>query len=125
MRECPNCGYVDPECWRPAAFHQHIDYAYVDSLNLFEPEVFQLMKDKIPGEVVPLPPFVYWLSSKSHTIRRSSIEDFKIKGKSIPQERVSHDPQTTLDGVPLKDDSINLLYVNHPKIAESANKEDT
>ena len=125
MRECPKCGHIDPECWRPAAFHQHIDYADIDSLELFEPEVFQLMKDKIPGEIAKLYPFVYWKSPKSHTIRRSSIEDFKIKGKSVPQERVSHNPQLTLEMRKVKDDSINLLYVNHPKIADNMTKPDT
>ena len=118
MRICPECGHVDPEWWRPAAFHQHIDYVQMDVIEEFEPEIIEALKDKPAGTVVFIEPFAYWKSPKSETIRRSSIEDYKIKGKSVPQERVSHNPQHTLDMNQLEDDSINLRYVNHPKLAE-------
>ena len=116
MRVCKECGHVDPNWWRPAAFHQHIDYAYLDGLDVLDPELYDLIKDKKPGETIIRGPFVYWLSSRSPTVRRAWIEDFKVYGKSVPQERVSHSPQTTLDDSKLVDDSINLLYVNHPKL---------
>lgn len=109
MRVCPNCGCVDPEWWRPAAFHQHIDYADLSVIESLEPEIFRELKDKKYGEVVVIGIYCYWKSSKSETVRRSSIEDFKIKGKSVNQERVDHG-----DGK----NSINLLYVNHPKLSK-------
>lgn len=117
MRICPKCGHVDPEWWRPAAFHQHIDYAQLDVISQFEPEVFEALKGKPAGTVVFIEPFAYWKSPKSETIRRCSIEDYELKGKSVPQERVSHNPQVTLDMKPVEDDSINLLYVKHPKLS--------
>lgn len=125
MRLCPKCGHVDPEWWRPAAFHQHIDYAQYDVLELFEPEIIKELEGKKAGTVIFIEPFAYWKSPKSETVRRSSIEDFKIKGKSVPQERVSHNPQYTLEMRQLKDDSINLLYVKHPKLSQYPSKEDT
>jgi len=113
MRVCPNCGHVDPEWWRPAAFHQHIDYADFSVLEIFEEELAEALRDKKSGELVVIEPFVYWKSAKSNTVRRSSVEDFEIKGKSVPQERIDHG-----DGK----DSINLLYVNHPKLRGSASR---
>ena len=122
MRICPKCGHLDPECWRPAAFHPEISYAYIDSLEVFSPEIVEQLKDKKPGEIIVVDPFVYWKSPRSPTVRRTWIEDYKIKGKSVNQERVSHNPQTTLDNSQLEDNSINLLYVNHPKVASICEK---
>lgn len=90
----------------------------MDVVAEFEPEITKALEGKKAGTVVFIEPFAYWKSPKSETIRGSSIEDFKIKGKSVPQERVSHNPQHTLDMKQLEDDSINLRYVNHPKLAE-------
>ena len=87
---------------------------------MFEPEILEALSGKKAGITVIIEPFVYWKSPKSDTIRRSSVEDFKTKGKSVPQEQVSHNPQTRLDGKDMEDDSINLLYVNHPKVRSSA-----
>jgi len=125
MRRCPKCGYVDSECWRPAAFHPWISYAYLDSLEVLEPEIFEIIKDRKTGKTIIHNEYVYWISPKSSTVRRAWIKDFEIYGKSVPQERVSHDPQLTLEGFQHKDDSINLLYVNHPKlVSENTTKEE-
>ena len=62
----------------------------MDTLEMFEPEVWDLMKDEPPGKVLQLGEFVYWRSPRSDTVRRCWIEDFKIVGKrGSPQERVS------------------------------------
>ena len=90
----------------------------MDVVAEFEPEIIEALNGKPAGTVVYIEPFAYWKSPKSETIRRCSIEDYKIKGKSVPQERVSHNPQHTLEMRQLEDDSINLLYVKHPKLSQ-------
>ena len=62
----------------------------MDTLEMFEPDVFELMKEAPNGEVRQLNDFVYWKSPRSDTVRRCWVEDFKIVGKrGSPQERVS------------------------------------
>lgn len=92
MRICPTCGHVDPMCWRPNAWNPQYSYARIDQLEFFVPELWQLIKDKKPGEIVQLGEYLYWKTQGgSQTVRRCWIEDFKIVGKKgEPQERVDH-----------------------------------
>lgn len=122
MRVCPECGYVDDECWRPAAFHRHIDYAYIESVKRLNPELWAELKHLKKNELLVRDSFVYWLSSRSDTVRRSWREDYRIFGKSVPQERSQHNPQMTLDMQPAEDESINLLYVKHPSIEKQTKR---
>ncbi len=56
---------------------------------MFEPELWEAIKDKPKGETIEIPPYVFWKSIKSDTVRRCWIEDFKMVGKAgSPQERV-------------------------------------
>ena len=87
MRICPVCGHKDGEEWRPAAFHHHISYAYLDSLYYTEPELYQKIKTAPAEAIIYYHPFVYWKSPRSETVRRAWIEDFKLYGKTVPQER--------------------------------------
>jgi len=95
MKRCPKCGYVDPDCWRPAAFHPEISYAHIDGLEMFEPEVYEAIVDKAPGERVLVGEYVYWRSSRSPTVRRSWVDDHRIVGKrGSSQERVNQDTRS-------------------------------
>ncbi len=92
MGVCPKCGHEDAPCWRSAAFHTEHSYAQLSTLEMFEPELWEAIKDKPKGEVIKLLPYVYWKSIKSETVRRCWVEDFKVLGKSgSPQERVQAD----------------------------------
>lgn len=89
MRICPKCGYEDPICWRPAVYHQEFSYAHTSSLELLDPELWELMQGKRRGEIVERGPYLYWRSSRSDVIRRIWVEDFKRVSKSgSPQEKV-------------------------------------
>lgn len=122
MRACPKCGHVDPICWRSGAFHPEFQYADFDSLELLETELFSAVKDKKPGEIIQIGDYVFWKSTRSNTVRRIWIEDYKLVGKKgSPQERVSHNPQTTLDGGQLKTNSPHERWV----MSESATLDDS
>jgi len=90
MRVCPKCGYEDAPCWRPGAYHQEHSYSQIDVLEMFEPELWEAIKNKDRGELIEIPPFVFWKSTRSDTVRRCWIEDFKMVGKrGSPQERTT------------------------------------
>ena len=98
MRVCPNCGYEDHPMWRSNAWNPQYDYASLTAIEWNDTELWQLIKDTKLGQVVEMLPFVYWKTqSKSGTVRRCWIEDFKRVGKKgDPQERVSGHGQTRL-----------------------------
>ena len=89
MRICPECGHEDPICWRPAAYHPEFSYAHLDGLDVLEPELAELLKGRRPGEMVQRGPYLYWRSTRSETVRRVWVEDYKRVGKKGSwQERV-------------------------------------
>lgn len=94
MRVCPNCGYVDGEEWRPAAFHRHISYAYTSSLEYTDPELYKAIINAPADAILYRHPFVYWQSPRSDTTRRSWVEDFKLYGKNVPQERANEETRS-------------------------------
>lgn len=89
MRVCPKCGYEDPICWRPAAYHQEFSYTDFSSLELLDPLLWELLRQQKRGVIVRRDPFLFWRSSRSDVVRRIWIEDFKRVGKKgNPQEKV-------------------------------------
>lgn len=81
MRICPECGHIDPIWWRPAIFHSEFSYAHNSSLEALDPELWELLKDKRPGEEVQVGEYVYWKSTRSDTTRRAWMEDLRLVGK--------------------------------------------
>ena len=75
------CGHVDPIWWRPAAYHAEFSYAHNSSLELLDPELWELLRDKRPGEEVQVGEYVYWRSTRSDTVRRAWAEDLRLVGK--------------------------------------------
>ena len=98
MRICPKCGHVDPIWWRPAAYHPEFDYAHLEALEAMDLELYKIISSLRPGELTQQGPYLYWKSSRSETVRRVWIEDYKIVGKrGSPQERVHHYKQAKLE----------------------------
>lgn len=97
MRVCPKCGHVDPIWWRPAAYHPEFSYAYLTSIESLDPELWELLKDKKAGDIVQRGPYLYWRSTRSQTVRRVWVEDYKMAGKTGSwQERVNSQIQLKL-----------------------------
>lgn len=89
MRVCLKCGHVDPIWWRPSAYHPEFSYADFSGLELLDPELWGLLKERRRGEIVERGPYLYWRSSRSDTVRRVWVEDYRWVGKKgSPQERV-------------------------------------
>ncbi len=98
MRFCPECGHVDPIWWRPAIYHQEFSYAHTPSLENLDPELWELLKDKRPGEEVQVGEYIYWKSTRSATVRRAWMEDLRLIGKKGSwQEKPSRGQQLKLD----------------------------
>lgn len=88
MRVCPKCGYEDPICWRPAAYHPEFSYAHLSSLELLDPELWKALNEKRRGEIIQRGIYLYWRSTGADVARRVWIEDFKHVGKKgSPQEK--------------------------------------
>jgi len=62
-------------------YHQEVSYAHASSLEALDPELWELLKDKRPGEEVQVGEYVYWKSSRSDTVRRAWMEDLRLVGK--------------------------------------------
>jgi len=98
MRICPECGHMDPIWWRPTAYHPEFSYAHNEALEAMDPELFAALAAVKRGEIVQRGPFLYWKSTKSETVRRVWVEDYKIvRKRGSPQERVRLYTQTKLD----------------------------
>jgi len=100
MRICPKCGYIDPIWWRPAAYHQEFSYAHASSLEALDPELWELLRDKRPGEEVQVGEYVYWKSTRSDVVRRAWMEDLRLVGKKGSwMEKPPGGEQLKLDGL--------------------------
>lgn len=68
---------------------------------ILEPDLWKALKAVKRGQLVRRGPFLFWRSSRSDTIRRVWMEDYRIVGKrGIPQEKMRFWKQTTLDTGP-------------------------
>ena len=98
MRVCPECGHVDPIWWRPAAYHPEFSYAHNTALEWNDPELWAALKPLKRGEIIKRGVYLYWKSTRSETVRRVWVEDYKVVGKrGSPQERVRLYSQKKLD----------------------------
>lgn len=77
MRVCPNCGYLDPECWKHLRWSLYQDYCHIDELLIFQEELARKILDRRPTVKEPLTKglFVYMLTRSMH-VRRMSASDF-------------------------------------------------
>jgi len=46
MRECPCCGYMESPVWRNVRHRIYTMYCRIDDLELWEPELYKLLKEK-------------------------------------------------------------------------------
>lgn len=62
MRVCPNCGFVDPQCWRQNRWVSAVDYARVEDFVEEYPEFADLR----PGETRSDKHCYYYRGKKQH-----------------------------------------------------------
>jgi len=93
VRICPKCGHIDPIWWRTAAFHPEFSYAQASALESLQPELWELLKDKRPGDIVQVGEYMYWKSTRSDTVRRAWTEDLRLIGKKGSWQEKAHGGQ--------------------------------
>ena len=93
MRICPECGYVDPFCWRDAYSRgMEVQYGRIDELEEYQPEIAkQLMEaplnPKNPIREIVIEPYAYGLWESGY-VRRRWTEIWNVqKWKTIPMEK--------------------------------------
>jgi hypothetical protein len=50
MRECPCCGFMESPVWRNVRYRIYTMYCRIDELDCWEPELAQLLKDKVKAK---------------------------------------------------------------------------
>ncbi len=50
MKECPNCGHIDPPYWRSPPHYPELDYVRPNDLAVFDPDLFKLLVKAVPFE---------------------------------------------------------------------------
>ena len=71
MRECPECGYKDPPCWRHKRHRLLTDYCYIDELEVWQPEIAKIVKEK---KDVKIGHYIYHLTRSNYVDRIHIID---------------------------------------------------
>jgi len=102
MRVCPNCGYRDPDCWKPPYSRgMEVDHGTIENVELEyplgEPEIAKHLKDAIPNKrglrewQDELYAYGLWPSGY---VRRRLLDIWKVQGwKAIPMEKHESHPR--------------------------------
>lgn len=88
MKQCPECGYVDPPCWLlQGRGGRDVEYCRIDELERDEPELAkELRENKETQDEI----YAYILSDKGY-VRRRWLPIFKVQAWAmIPVEHVDH-----------------------------------
>jgi hypothetical protein len=59
MRECPNCGMIDPPIWRPRIFDPEVDFCQLKDLDSWDPILYAMMKSSKAKITVELGKYAY------------------------------------------------------------------
>ena len=78
MRECPNCGYIDPPYWRHVRFRIFTDYCHLEDFAKLFPD----LADRIVTEInLVQNKYIYHLVKKASIVQRIHVSD-SLDGKS-------------------------------------------
>lgn len=77
MRICPICGHEDAECWRNLRWSLYQQYAHIDELKTFDPQLAVAILATNPSVKTPYNDgtFCYMITRTNH-VRRMAIKDF-------------------------------------------------
>lgn len=79
MKECPECGYLDPAHWRPRIFDFEIDFCTLGDLETIDPELAKkLIK---PGLTIREGRYAYKITSSKY-VWRMWLPLFEVRGWS-------------------------------------------
>ena len=76
IRVCPECGYVDPWCWKDAYSRgMEVQYARVEEVKEYQPEIYEALmgapvNEKNPIREVVVGPYAYGLWQSGYVRRR-------------------------------------------------------
>lgn len=92
MRVCPECGHVDPPCWKaPYSRGMEVDHTKIEELEEYQPEIAKKLKEALPNKngvrefQDEFNAYGFWPSGY---VRRRYLPIWKVQGwKAIPMEK--------------------------------------
>jgi len=79
MKECPNCGYIDPPHWRPRIFDFEVDFCHLSDLEMIDADLAQILKRTKSGKTVEQGVYCYKRTGTNY-IWRLWLPLFKVRG---------------------------------------------